>query len=121
MNNLIESYLTTLRYPCLVFFIQKNSDFGKTFTLDDVETPSLELFNIILSDFATRGRKAPSYDIWVANYKESKLQSLNKSSECNLCISKYAVESFDDIGKIKQLPEFIRYVDKTLNYCFGIK
>jgi hypothetical protein len=121
MNEQIKHYRETQTYPCLIFFIQANPDFGKTFTIEDVDKPSEELYNIVLGDFATRGRLPPSYEEWATNCQSGDLQSMIRSAVSELQLNKYAVESFEDIANIKDVNGFIRYADSHLNEHFGVE
>ena len=62
-----------------------------------------------------------TYEEWAKKYQEGELESLIASSKCALALEKYAVGSFDDIGKIKKLDGFLRYADTGLNEYFGVK
>ena len=121
MNELITSYGENQLYPCLVFFLKHNPKFGKTFTIDDVEKPSEELYDYISCDHATFDRPIPPYEEWAKKYRERELESLITSAKCALALEKSAVESFDDIGEIKKIYGFVRYADSGLNEQFGIE
>jgi hypothetical protein len=120
MNELIKSYGENQLYPCLVFFLKHNPKFGKTFTIDDVEKPSEELYDYISCDYATLGRPIPPYEEWAKKCHEGILASLITSAKCALTLEKSAVESFDDIGEIKKIYGFVRYAESGLNEHFGV-
>lgn len=115
-----KNFYETQTYPCLIFFLQSNPTFGKTFSLCDVVKPSLETYNRILGDYATRGRTAPSYDEWASNCQLAELKSLVAGSKCPLMLVKFAVTSFEDIAKIKEVDGFVRYNDARLNEYFCV-
>ena len=113
MNELIKSYGENQLYPCLVFFLKHNPKFGKTFTIDDVEKPSEELYDYISPILP--------YEEWAKKYRECKLESLITSAKCAFTLEKSAVESFDDIGEIKKIDGFVRYAESGLNEQFGVE
>lgn len=121
MNERIKSYGKDQLYPCLVYFIKHNPDFGKTFTIDDVEKQCEELYDCISGDYATLGRPIPPYEEWVKKHREDKLASLITSSESPLIIEKSVVKSFDAIGEVKKIDGFVRYADSGLNEHFGVE
>jgi len=120
MNDRINHYRDTQQYPCLIFVLMTNPDFGKTFDIANVEKPSEQLYDYVLCDFATLGKSAPSYEEWAKNCQENELKSLITSSTCELKLCKCAVESFDSIEKLKELEGFLRYADQSLNEYFGV-
>lgn len=121
MNEKIKLGVEKYRYPCLVFFLKHNPDYGKTFNIDDIEKPSKEVYTYYLCDCATLGRTAISYEEWAKKCQESKLKSIVASSKCSISMEKYGVSHFNDIDKIEKIDGFIRYVDPILNEYFGVE
>jgi len=120
-NKLIEYYYNNIFYPCLIFYLEINPNYGKNFNIEDVEKPSQKDYDYFLCDCATLGRKAPLYEDWSVEIQKRRLKTLLYSAECELQIQKTGVLSFQDICKIKDNDNFVRYVDEKLNQYFDIK
>ena len=120
MSEHIKNYQDWRQYPSLVYFVQKNPKYGKTYTLGDIEYPDEELYQLVLSDWATLGRPAIPYEEWAAKYREMRLNDAINSAKCSVRIVKHPVSSFDDISKIKEMDGFVRYIEKGLNEHFGV-
>lgn len=120
MNNLIKRWKEDQIYPCLIFFLAKNSKFGKTFTLDDVSKPSREAYYYAQSNLMNLGRRLPPYEEWARACMDYDLIYLQKLSTRELTVQKMAVESFEDIAKAKSVCGFVRYLSNELNEYFGV-
>ncbi len=116
MNN----YQTAV-YPCLVYYLKTNPDFGYNFTLSDIEKPSREVYEYVMCDFMTLGRELPTYEEWSQKQQEAEYQSKLWSARCEYTICKQAVISFEDIHNVKYLEGFVRFADGSLNEHFGVE
>jgi hypothetical protein len=114
-------YYQELVYPILIYYLKYNPNYGKNYTIEDIERPSEELFSCFVSDCMTLGRNIPEYEEWVTRVMYSELQSLQDSSTYQYTIDKQAVHTFEDIGGIQHLPGFKRYVDGFITDYFGSK
>ncbi len=107
-------------YPCLVYYLEKNKDFNKTFTLDDIPNPTKELYEYVVSDWMTLGRPILSYDEWAITRREYILKSKIAMSKSHYILNKISVDSFEDIKNVKNTEGFIKFADTSLNEHFGV-
>ena len=118
MTDIIKHMKEDQVYPCLVFFLAKNPDFGKTFTMADVQIPSEETYEHCLSNLMTLGRNLPSYEEWALQCRESELEEKQNSAQIELNLLKRAVEKFEDIAGTINHPGFVRLVPQELDDYF---
>ena len=120
MNEVIRKLKEEQVYPCLMFFYSSNPNFGKTYTLDDIPVPTEDTYELYMCDNMTLGKEIPAYGQWSQEYRLSELKRLLKDAECGIVLKKTAVESFDDIGAIKQLDGFLRFITPELDEHFKL-
>lgn len=127
MSEHIKNYQDWRQYPCVVYFVQKNPKYEKTYTPYKTKTPEEKLYSLVLSDWTTFGKPFVTGKELEAKYREKEFNifscpffSAISSAKSSVQIVKYPVSSFDDISKIKKLNGFVRYIEKGLNEHFGV-
>lgn len=105
--------------PYLIFYLEQNPDFGKTFTIDDIPQNSEEVYSIIVSDCMTLGRQIPTFDEWDTTVRNHELNNRNESSKCALNIQNMPIMDEDDLmDKLKKFPPTTRFIDPTIQSKF---
>ena len=106
--------------PYLVYYRDKNPNYGKAFTMDDVPEDNNDLYGHLLGDAMTLGRYLPPYEEWNPQFRERSLPSLNEDAKIEWTIFTMAILDEDDLqSKLKQLdPNVVRFVDKDLQSKF---
>lgn len=122
MNKTIEELEKEYSTPCLVYYSIPNPDYGKNYTLDDIEKPSEEYFSYICDDLMTLGRELPEYEDFAEAFMKQELADKLRSSQCNIKLDKVAVSSLKDIEMFyeREKSKGVRFVDKELNKLFGL-
>lgn len=116
----MNEYIQKQFYPCLVFFLTKNPEYGKIHTMETMTKPSEELYRYYMDDYLTLGRPIPKYEEWAQRYMELELERLQRISQCGLSADKVSVQRFEDIGDIINREGFVRFIRDELNEHFGI-
>ena len=109
--------------PCLIFYIEYNSEYGKVYSMDDIEKPSEELYSYYEGDCMTLGRGIHDYERWCDIYMKSELERKKRCASCRLSVEKFAIRSFADIESFyeEEKLNIIKFIDPLLNKYFKIK
>jgi hypothetical protein len=118
MNDVIKHMKEDQVYPCLVFFLIDNPDYGKTFTMSDVRKPTEETYGHCVDNWMTQGRDIPSYEEWAKQLMDVELEDLQYSSTIRLSLRKLAVEKFESIEKATHIEGFVRLIPSELDDYF---
>ena len=109
--------------PRLTYFITYNPNYGKEYTIEDIEKPERELYDYLMCDWMTLGRPIPEYENWATQAMERDLVHKQNSAKCKLMADKVATISFEEIEEFfhTNKSDIVRFIDPRLNTHFGIE
>ncbi len=105
--------------PYLIYYLEPNPNYGKTWTLDDIPEETEECFECVLGDYMTRGRPLPTFEQWAKRVRKGELESRIRDSKCELRIQKMCILDEEDlIEKLRRFDPTTRFVDKGIQSKF---
>jgi hypothetical protein len=122
MNDFENELRNKYSLPSLIFYRTPNPEYGKIFSMDDIDKPSEELYGYCVDDWMTLGRLIPDYERWATNYMIRELESKKRSATCTFNVMKHAVSSLEDIESFyEEEKSEIVFIDERLNEYFKNK
>ena len=114
--------MDNLKYPCLIFYIEKNSNYGKSVSISDIRSPTEECYNACLGNWMTLGRDIPTFEEFCSRCVQIEYEDSLRDSKCQYTIYKLAVNSFDEINNFynNNKENLLRFIDPKLNEHFNI-
>lgn len=113
--------MDNLKYPCLIFYIEKNSNYGKSVSISDIRSPTEEYYNTCLGDWMTLGRDIPTFEEFCSRCVQEDYEDSLRDSKCEFTVCKLVVNSFDEINNFYNNKEnLLRFIDPKLNEHFNI-
>lgn len=110
--------------PYLTYTIEPNPDFGKIFTIADVEKSSEDDYGHVVDNLMTLGRPLPEYEEWAIQGMQYDLELLQQKSKAQLIVYKFPIACEADLEnlarRLKTSNGACRFVDNNLNKQFDL-